>query len=86
MLCIPQGREQPINAGRVEACAVGRMVVPESSTSAIASALRGLLDDGQARVVARAFADVTLGLGGGALATDQVVRLWRHAQVTLPVS
>ncbi len=77
ILCIPQGREQPINAARVEACGVGRMLPTEAPASAIAEALQGLLDDGEARTAARRFADVTAGLGGGAFATEQVARLWR---------
>jgi UDP:flavonoid glycosyltransferase YjiC (YdhE family) len=84
ILCIPQGREQPINAARVEACGVGRMLVPEATPSEIASALRGLLDDGKSGVAARAFADITSDLGAGASATDLVVGLWREAPMESP--
>lgn len=76
ILCIPQGREQPINAARVEACGVGRMLPAESPPSAIAAALQELLDDADARFAARRFAEATAGLGGGEFATEQVVRLW----------
>lgn len=80
ILCIPQGREQPINAARVEACGVGRMLAPDASAPEIATALQGLLDDREARVAARRFADVTADLGGGAIATEQVISLWRGAR------
>jgi UDP:flavonoid glycosyltransferase YjiC (YdhE family) len=81
ILCIPQGREQPINAARVEACGVGRMLAPDASPIEIATAFQGLLGDREARVAARRFADVTADLGGGALAAEQVIGLWRGARV-----
>jgi UDP:flavonoid glycosyltransferase YjiC (YdhE family) len=77
ILCIPQGREQPINAARVEACGVGRMLAPGASAPEIARAVQGLLDDREARAAAGRFADVTADLGYGAVATEQVIGLWR---------
>jgi MGT family glycosyltransferase len=84
ILCIPQGREQPINGARVEACGVGRMLAPEASASEIRRALQWVLEDREARVTARRFADVTADLGGGAFATEQVIRLWRGARLVPP--
>jgi UDP:flavonoid glycosyltransferase YjiC (YdhE family) len=75
MVCIPQGRDQFDNADRVVASGVGRRVAPDAPAAEIAAALAGVLNDRAAHVEARRFADVISGLGGGAAATEQVVRL-----------
>src|SRR5437899_8385745 len=35
LVCVPLGREQPLNARRVEACMAGRMIAEESSAEEI---------------------------------------------------
>jgi UDP:flavonoid glycosyltransferase YjiC (YdhE family) len=75
LVCIPQGRDQVDNAERVVASGVGRFVPTDASVVEIAGALAGLLNDAAARREARRFADVIADLGGGAAATDAVVRL-----------
>ncbi len=75
LLCIPQGREQPINAERVVACGVGRVVATDASAPEIADALEALLADRAAQRKARHFAHVIAQLGGSALATEKVVAL-----------
>jgi MGT family glycosyltransferase len=79
LVCIPQGREQPMNAERVAAAGVGRVVAADAPATEIAMALEGLLGDRAALHEARRFADVIAGLGGGEAATQEVVRLadWR---------
>jgi UDP:flavonoid glycosyltransferase YjiC (YdhE family) len=75
MLCIPQGREQPINAARVAACGVGRVVPPASTAAEIAAAIDGLLRDEPAQAAARRFAATIAALGAGERAADEVERL-----------
>ncbi len=77
IVCIPQGREQPINAARVAASGVGRAMATDASATEIAAALVELLEDPAARREARRFADVIAGLGGGESATRTVVGLLR---------
>jgi len=45
LLCMPVGRDQPDTAARVVACGAGLRVRPGARPSAIAAALRSLLDD-----------------------------------------
>jgi UDP:flavonoid glycosyltransferase YjiC (YdhE family) len=75
LVCIPQGRDQSVNAERVEASGVGRALRVDASPVAIASAVRELLADSSARREALRFADIIDTLGGGATATNQVARL-----------
>jgi UDP-glucoronosyl and UDP-glucosyl transferase len=55
LLCIPQGRDQPLNAERVTARGVGLAVAPDAAATEIAGALHRLLDDGATRAAARRF-------------------------------
>jgi MGT family glycosyltransferase len=79
MVCIPQGREQPLNAARVEATGAGRVIAPDASAAEIASAVDGALRDEPARAAARRFAATIARLGAGESATDEVERLGRPA-------
>ncbi len=80
LLCIPQGREQPINAARVEATGAGKMLATDASPSEIATALEQILEDSEVRNAARRFAENASPLGGGEFATQQVIGLWRDAK------
>jgi UDP:flavonoid glycosyltransferase YjiC (YdhE family) len=75
MVCIPQGREQPLNAARVASTGAGRVVAPEAPAAEIAAAVDAALRDEPARVAARRFAAAIAALGAGASATDAVERL-----------
>ncbi len=78
LVCIPQGRDQSINAERVAATGVGRALRVDAPPAAIASAVRELLADSGARREASRFADIIATLGRGATAVTQVARL--HAR------
>lgn len=56
LLCIPQGREQPLNAARVVECGVGRVVDADSSPPQIAAAAVAVLGDTALRSAAARFA------------------------------
>ncbi|MDQ6720984.1 MAG: glycosyltransferase [Candidatus Dormibacteraeota bacterium] len=75
IVCIPQGREQPLNAERVAASGVGRVVATDAPAAEIAATLMELLEDPAAPREARRFADVIAGLGCGDRATRKVVSL-----------
>ncbi|HEY8815845.1 MAG TPA: glycosyltransferase [Candidatus Dormibacteraeota bacterium] len=78
IVCIPQGREQPINAERVAATGVGRVVATDAPAREIAATLEELLEDPAASRQARHFADVIARLGGGASAARNIVSLLRR--------
>ena len=75
LICIPQGRDQHINAARVAACGVGRVVAPESRAAEIATAVLAVVRDRSAREMAGRFAHRVAELGAGERATDQVEQL-----------
>ncbi|MFN2462806.1 MAG: glycosyltransferase [Candidatus Dormibacteria bacterium] len=75
LVCVPQGREQPINAGRVEAVGAGRVVGPEATAPEIAAAVSAVLHDQQARAVARSFGAAISALGAGESASEDVEQL-----------
>jgi UDP:flavonoid glycosyltransferase YjiC (YdhE family) len=75
MVCVPQGRDQGVNAARMEEVGVGRSVPPDSSAQTIAEAVESVLGDEGFRTVAKGFADSIAGLGGGAAATAMVEEL-----------
>ena len=71
LVCIAQGRDQSLNAERVEAIGVGRAVEREASAPTIANALRDVLANPAIRQAAAAFAVSD----AGAAATDLVEQL-----------
>lgn len=77
LVCIPQGREQPINAARVAATGAGRAIAPDAPASEIAAAVDAALRDERARTAARGFATAIAALGAGESATDHVEQLVR---------
>lgn len=77
LVCIPQGREQPINSARVVATGAGRVVAPDASAAEIADAIASALHDEPARVEACAFAATIEALGRGESATELVEQLRR---------
>jgi UDP:flavonoid glycosyltransferase YjiC (YdhE family) len=78
LVCIPQGREQPLNAARVEACGAGRNVPADTPPPQLADAIRDVLTDSRYRESASRFAEVIRATGAGAQATGMVERLVRR--------
>ena len=61
LVCIPQGREQPLNAQAVEECGAGRSVAADAKPAEIAAAVRAVLSDDGIRARAARFADIDPG-------------------------
>jgi UDP:flavonoid glycosyltransferase YjiC (YdhE family) len=55
LVCLPQGREQPLNAARVEAVRAGRSLPGDSPASAIAGAVVEVLSNRSIRQAAARF-------------------------------
>ncbi|MCW2899544.1 MAG: glycosyltransferase [Streptosporangiaceae bacterium] len=79
MVCLPQGRDQPLNAARVEELGAGLMLTEESVPEGLASAVRTVLGDHSYRTAAQELATKALAVGNGELATDLVDALSRAA-------
>jgi UDP:flavonoid glycosyltransferase YjiC (YdhE family) len=75
LVCIPQGREQPINAARVAAGGAGLSIAPDATPQEIAAAVDAVLRDESARTAARQFAASIAELGAGEKGTDEVESL-----------
>ena len=67
LLCTPMGRDQFFNAEQVQALGAGRMLMPDSSSEAIAEAAMDILRDGRFTAGAKQLA-VAIGGYGGATA------------------
>ena len=65
LLCTPMGRDQFYNAERVEALGAGRMLMPDSTSEAIAQAATDILGDDRFGAGAKRMA-AALGRYGGA--------------------
>jgi UDP:flavonoid glycosyltransferase YjiC (YdhE family) len=61
LVCLPQGRDQPVNAARVEAIGAGRSLPRDSSAPAIASALAEVLASHAIREAAARFTSADRG-------------------------
>jgi MGT family glycosyltransferase len=81
LVCVPQGRDQPLNAMRVVEVRAGRTVAPDAPPGELATAVQTVLADTQYRSAAQAFASRTAELGNGRKATEMV-----EALVTTPVA
>jgi hypothetical protein len=79
MVCVPQGRDQPLNAGRVAELGAGLAVAAGSSSRELATAVRTVLGDPAYRTAARGLAAKTGAVGNGQLATDLVAAMARTA-------
>jgi UDP:flavonoid glycosyltransferase YjiC (YdhE family) len=75
LVCIPQGRDQHINAARVAASGVGRVVAAEASAAEIATSVHAVVRDEPAHEGARRLAAEVAALGGGEHATVEVEQL-----------
>jgi UDP:flavonoid glycosyltransferase YjiC (YdhE family) len=68
LLCLPQGREQPLNAGRVAALGAGLALAPTASGAEVREAVERLLAEPSFREAAQQLATAIAGYGDGARA------------------
>ena len=68
LLCTPMGRDQFFNAEQVQALGAGRMLMPDSSSDAIAQAATDILGDDRFKAGAKQMAVAIGGYGGAAAA------------------
>jgi len=76
LLCVPMGRDQFFNAGRVQELGAGRMLMPDSDSDAIAEAATDILLDGRFTDCAKRMGSAISGYGGagqGATALEALV-------------
>ena len=66
LVCTPMGRDQFFNAEQVQALGAGRMLMPDSSSDAIAQAATDILGDDHFTVAAKQMAVSIAGYGGAA--------------------
>jgi UDP:flavonoid glycosyltransferase YjiC (YdhE family) len=71
LICIPQGREQPVNAAHLAACGAGLALPQDAGAEEIRSAVSTVLGSPTIRAAARAFTDPD----AGERAADLVERL-----------
>lgn len=74
MVCVPQGRDQPLNAARVAELGAG-LVVEAGAVPDVAAAVRTVLGDARFRMAAQALAAGAAAAGHGELAADLVEAL-----------
>jgi UDP:flavonoid glycosyltransferase YjiC (YdhE family) len=72
MICVPQGREQPVNAARVQDLGLGRSLPTDCSADHLAASIGEVLGDNGFRARASDFARTIARLGGGSVATRLV--------------
>jgi hypothetical protein len=77
MVCVPQGRDQPLNAARVQELGAGLTIAADAAPEALAQAVHTVLADPQFRIEAQRFKASTAAVGGGELAADLVENLIR---------
>jgi hypothetical protein len=75
MVCVPQGREQPLNSSRVVEVGAGVQVEADAVPYSLGEGVAAVLTDPRYRSAARTFADSTARLGYGESATDMVESL-----------
>lgn len=75
LLCTPMGRDQFFNAEQVQAIGAGRMLLPDSSSEAIAQAATDILGDDRFKAGAKQMAITIGGYGGAAAAATALESL-----------
>lgn len=75
LLCTPMGRDQFFNAGQVQALGAGRMLMPDSSSDAIARAAMDILADERCTAGAKQLAVAIGGYGGASQAATALEAL-----------
>jgi UDP:flavonoid glycosyltransferase YjiC (YdhE family) len=82
MVCVPQGRDQPLNAQRVTNVGAGLHVAPDAPVRELSTALDIVLSNTKYGTAARDFAAATTALGNGRHAADLVEQLPRRTTTT----
>jgi UDP:flavonoid glycosyltransferase YjiC (YdhE family) len=77
MVCVPQGRDQPVNAARVHEVGAGLMVARDAAPEVLAAAVSRVLADVRFAATAQRIAAQAAAIGHGALAADLVEALVR---------
>lgn len=75
LVCMPMGRDQFFNAGRVAELGAGRVLPIDAEPAVIADAVTSVLADGAVREGARAMATTIARYGGSAAAVAELERL-----------
>lgn len=75
LVCVPQGREQPLNAARVQELGAGLMIAADATPATLANAVQRVLVDPQFRAAAQRLAASTAATGNGEQAADLVETL-----------
>jgi MGT family glycosyltransferase len=77
MVCIPQGRDQGLNAERVQACGAGIALAPQASPHEIAAAIDEVLRKPGYAEAARTMGELIGARAGGAAAVEHLTALCR---------
>jgi UDP:flavonoid glycosyltransferase YjiC (YdhE family) len=72
LVCVPQGRDQPLNAEQIEEVGAGVLVAPDAPPELLAGAVRTVLTEPRFRIAAERLAATAATVGNGELATDLV--------------
>ncbi len=72
LVCMPMGRDQPLNSDRVAALGAGYHISSESSVNVIRAAVEDVLGDFNFRREAQRMAEVIAGYGNGSKAASEV--------------
>jgi MGT family glycosyltransferase len=75
MVCVPQGRDQPLNAARVQELGAGLMITADIAADALAQAVHTVLTDSRYQMEAQRLAAKTAAIGNGDLAAALVETL-----------
>jgi MGT family glycosyltransferase len=75
MVCMPMGRDQPLNAQRVATLGLGIELSPEATADAIRQAVLGVLDDAGFRQRAESMAEGIAAYGNGTVAVQELESL-----------
>jgi len=72
MVCVPQGRDQPLNAARVHELGAGLMVAADATPETLAQTVQTVVADARFRTAAQRLATSAASVGNGELATELV--------------
>jgi UDP:flavonoid glycosyltransferase YjiC (YdhE family) len=72
MVCVPQGRDQPLNAARVHELGAGLTIPADAPPETLAQAVQTVFADARFRTAAQRLATSAASVGHGELATELV--------------
>jgi MGT family glycosyltransferase len=75
LVCLPMGREQPLNAERVATLGLGLDLPPTASADVIRDAVEAVLNDESFRQQAKSMAETIAGYGNGTVAVQELESL-----------